>query len=263
MKEYRIDQLFSVAGKVVLVTGGSRGLGESMARAYAANGARVYISSRKADACEALAAEIRADGGDCIALPADLSTLAEIDRLVAELAARESRLHVLVNNAGATWGAPVATFPESGWDKVIDLNLKAPFFMIQRTLPLLEAAATDADWARVINIASVSAFAVRALQGAPSYTASKAGLAQLTRLLAFNLAPNRIAINAIAPGFFPTKMAAGLLETIGKETLEATPMKRNGAPTDIGAAALYLGSPASAFVTGIMLTVDGGLGSTA
>lgn len=251
----RIGDLFSVAGKTVLVTGGSRGLGEMMARGFVENGARVYVSSRKAAVCEAIAAELSANG-TCVALPADLGRFEEIERIAAELAAREPKLHVLVNNAGANWGASFETFPESGWDKVLDLNLKTPFFLTQRLAPLLEAAASEFDPARVINIASIDGIGVPRLPNY-SYSASKAALAHLTRHLAHDLASRNIAVNAIAPGFFPSKMTESVLadDSIRLQT----PLQRLGTLEDVAGTVLYMSSRAGAFLCGSVVTVDGGL----
>lgn len=261
MSSMNSSSLFSVAGKVVLITGGSRGLGEYMARGYVANGARVYISSRKAAVCEELAAEL-SKTGTCIALPADLSHMAEIERLADELAQREPALHVLVNNAGATWGAPIEHFPEHGWDKVMDLNVKAVFFLTQKLLPQLKAAATPDDWARVINIGSIEGLHCSVLE-APSYTASKAAVIHLSRALAKKLAKDKIAVNAIAPGYFPSQMTAALPDDLSHEVADATPMGRWGTPEDIAGLALFLSSRAGAYLTGAVIPVDGGLGTTA
>lgn len=261
MSSMKIDELFSVRGKVVLVTGGSRGLGEMMARGYVENGAKVYISSRGAAACEALAKELSAFG-ECTALPADVSTLDGIEQLASALEKRETKLDVLVNNAGASWGATFDEFPEKGWDKVMDLNVKSVFFLTQRLAGLLEAAARPESYARVINIGSIEGIRTSHLE-AYSYAASKAGVNHLTRLLAKFLAPRHIAVNAIAPGYFPSKMTAGMEEDDVKETVDAAPMKRNGSPTDIAGIALYLSSKASDFVCGAVIPVDGGLATTA
>jgi NAD(P)-dependent dehydrogenase (short-subunit alcohol dehydrogenase family) len=257
----KIEHLFSVQGKIVLVTGGSRGLGEMMARAYVENGAKVYISARNAQACTALAGEL-SPFGDCIAIPADLSKMEEIDRLAAEMRKRERRLDVLVNNAGASWGGAFNEFPEAGWDKVMDLNVKSVFFLTQRVIDLLEAAATSESWARVINIGSIEGIRTMHLE-AYSYAASKAAVNHLTRLMAKFLAPRHIAVNGIAPGYFPSKMTAALGEDGLQEVAEAAPMKRTGSPEDIAGIALYLASRASGFVCGAVIPVDGGLATTA
>ena len=257
----KIADLFSVEGKVALITGGSRGIGEMIARAYVANGAKVYISSRKAEACNALATEL-SKIGTCIALPADISQQEEIERLAKELESREQGLNILVNNAGASWGARFGEFPESGWDKVMDLNVKSPFFLTQRLMQMLENAAADDDYARVINIGSVDGLHVSPLESY-SYAASKAALHHVTRMMAKFLAAKRIAVNAIAPGYFPSKMTAGIAEEHGEPTRAATPMRRWGAAEDIGGVALYLGSKASGFVCGAVIPVDGGFATTA
>jgi NAD(P)-dependent dehydrogenase (short-subunit alcohol dehydrogenase family) len=257
----KIGDLFSVEGKVVLVTGGSRGIGEMIARAYVENGAKVYITARKADACHALADELSKLGA-CIAIPADLSRMEEIDRLASEIEARERALHILVNNAGATWGASFEAFPESGWDKVMDLNVKSVFFLTQRLTKLLEAAASDDDFARVINIGSIDGLHVSPLESY-SYAASKAALHHVTRMMAKFLAAKRIAVNGVAPGYFPSKMTAGIAADHGEATRAATPMRRWGEPDDMAGVALYLGSRASRFVCGAIIPVDGGLVTTA
>jgi NAD(P)-dependent dehydrogenase (short-subunit alcohol dehydrogenase family) len=261
MSALKNQNLFSVTGKVVLVTGGSRGLGESMARGFVENGARVYISSRKADACAALAADL-SKSGVCISLPADVSRMEEIERLAAEIGRRERALHVLINNAGASWGAPIDAFPESGWDKVMDLNVKSVFFLTQKLLPHLRAAATTEDWARVINIGSIEGMHCSALE-APSYSASKAAVNHLSRVLAKKLAKDKIAVNAIAPGYFPSAMTASLPDDLNAEVLSETPMGRWGTPEDIAGIALFLASRAGAYLTGAVIPIDGGLATTA
>ena len=256
----RIEELFGIRGKVALVTGGSRGIGEMIARAYVENGAKVYICARKADACDALAVEL-SKIGTCVSLPADFSRMDEIERLATEIERRETRLDILVNNAGASWGAEFASFPESGWDKVIDINLKAVFFTTQRLVKLLKAGATADDFARVINIGSIDGLHVSPYE-AYSYAASKAGVLHMTRMMAKFLAKDHIAVNAIAPGYFPSKMTAALPGEVSEATLLATPMRRVGRPEDMAGAALYLASKASGFVCGATIIVDGGYGST-
>lgn len=256
----RIDELFSVRGKIALVTGGNRGLGEMIARAYIDNGAKVYISARNAEACNALAADL-SERGECVALPADLSRMEEIDRLGSEIERRESRLDILVNNAGAAWGGTFGSFPEAGWDKVMDLNVKSVFFLTQRLVKLLEAAGSDDDYARVINIGSIEGMRTSDLE-TYSYAASKAGVLHLTRMMAKFLAGRHIAVNAIAPGYFPTKMTAQIPEDANEATLGATPMGRFGRPEDMAGVALYLSSKASGFVCGAVIPVDGGLATT-
>jgi NAD(P)-dependent dehydrogenase (short-subunit alcohol dehydrogenase family) len=257
----KVQDLFSVRGKIALVTGGSRGLGEMIARAYVENGAKVYITARKADACDALAKELSAIG-ECISIPADLSKMEEIERLASELEKREKRLDILVNNAGASWGASFHEFPEAGWDKVMDLNVKSVFFLTQRLLTLLEAAGSPQSYTRVINIGSIEGMRTSHLE-TYSYAASKAGVNHLTRIMAKFLAPKHIAVNGIAPGYFPSKMTAGIAEADAREVLAGTPMKRMGNPDDMAGIALYLASQASAFVCGAVIPVDGGLATTA
>jgi NAD(P)-dependent dehydrogenase (short-subunit alcohol dehydrogenase family) len=256
----KIEQLFSVRGKVALVTGGSRGIGEMIARAYVDNGVKVYITARKADACDALAKEL-SRSGECISIPADISRMDEIDRLGREIQQRESRLDILVNNAGASWGADFATFPESGWDKVMDLNVKSPFFMTQRVFELLEAAGSEEDYARVINIGSIEGMRTSHLE-AYSYAASKAAILHLTRMMAKYLANKHITVNAIAPGYFPSKMTDAIPEEESEVIEGHTPMRRWGRPEDMAGVALYLASRASGFVCGAVIPVDGGLATT-
>jgi NAD(P)-dependent dehydrogenase (short-subunit alcohol dehydrogenase family) len=252
----RIDELFGVRGKVVLVTGGSRGIGEMIARGFVTNGAKVYISSRKADACNELAAELSREG-ECIALPADLARMDEVERLAAEIARREPKLHVLVNNAGAAWLEPVETFSEKGWDRVVDLNLKSLFFLTARLVATLAAAGVPGDPARVINVGSIDGLEPPAMETYP-YSASKAGVHQLTGHLAKFLGDRNIAVNAIAPGYFPTKMTEWAKD--GESAmLDRVPMKRPGAPEDMAGTALFLASKAGAYLSGAVIRVDGGL----
>src|SRR5258705_1747922 len=231
----KIEELFSVRGKVALVTGGSRGIGEMIARAYVENGARVYITARKAEACDALANEL-SRSGECISIPGDISRIDEIDRLGAEIEKHESKLDILVNNAGASWGADFLTFPESGWDKVMDLNVKSAFFMTQRVFKLLQAAGSKDDYARVINIGSIEGMRTSHLE-AYSYAASKAAILHLTRMMAKYLAKDHIAVNAIAPGYFPSKMTDAIAEEESEVIEGNTPMRRWGRPEDMAGGA--------------------------
>jgi NAD(P)-dependent dehydrogenase (short-subunit alcohol dehydrogenase family) len=252
-----MSELFSVEGKTAVVTGGSRGVGLMIARGLVEGGARVYVSSRKAEACREVAEEL-SRAGACLALPADLSTEEGCRRLAAEVGEREGRLQVLVNNAGATWGAPLEDYPGAAWDKVLDLNLKAPFFLTRALLPLLEAGAAPGDPARVINVGSIDGLRVPAMP-TYAYSASKAGLHHLTRVLARELGPRGITVNAIAPGPFESKMMAETLRRFGDQIAAAAPLGRIGRPEDIAGAAQYLASRAGAWVTGAVLPVDGGL----
>jgi NAD(P)-dependent dehydrogenase (short-subunit alcohol dehydrogenase family) len=255
----KIDDLFSVRGKVVLVTGGSRGIGEMIARGFVANGANVYISSRKAEVCAALARELSEGqaGGTCTALPADLSRMEEVERLASEIRLREPKLHVLVNNAGAAWAEPLGSFSERGWDRVVDLNLKALFFLTQALLEPLAAAGTPDDPARVINIGSIDGLIPPGMETYP-YSASKAAVHHLTRHLARYLGSRHVTANAIAPGYFPTVMTAWVKEREA-ELLERIPARRQGTPEDIAGTALFLASRAGAYLSGAVIRVDGGL----
>jgi NAD(P)-dependent dehydrogenase (short-subunit alcohol dehydrogenase family) len=242
---------------VTLVTGGSRGIGEMIARTFVANGARVLISSRKADACHALAQEL-SQLGHCEALPFDLASGEGVSGLVEAVERKAGTLDVLINNAGTTWGAPLDTFPESGWDKTFDLNLRSPFFLTQKLLPALRRAASADRPSRVINIASIDGLAPPDFDSF-AYSASKAGLLMLTRHMAKKLARDNVLVNAIAPGFFPTKMTEGSLREIGGQVREGTPLGRLGRAEDIGGVALFLAARASDFLTGATVPCDGGL----
>jgi len=257
--------LFSIEGKVALVTGGSRGIGEMIAAGFLANGAKVYISSRKADVCDATAKRLADEyGGTCVSLPANLAELDGIDGITAELKSREDKLHILVNNAGVSWGAPLDEFPENGWDKVMDTNVKGVFFLTQRLLPLLEAAATAEDPARVINIGSIDGIKTPVFDNF-SYGPSKAAVHALTRQLAAHLTKRNIIVNAIAPGPFPTWMLSTGVGTGGD--VEGTdwslvgrgnPRGRVGTPEDIAGLAIFLSSRAGAYTVGEVITCDGG-----
>jgi NAD(P)-dependent dehydrogenase (short-subunit alcohol dehydrogenase family) len=252
--------LFDLSGKTAVVTGGSRGIGLMMARGLLRAGARVYISSRKADACAAAEKEL-SQHGPVHAIPADLSAEPECLRLATEVGEREQAVHVLVNNAGATWGAPLADYPAAAWDKVVDLNLKTPFFLTRAFLPLLEAAGTDDDPARINNIGSIDGLRVPPFP-TYAYSASKAGLHHLTRVLARELGPRRITVNAVAPGPFESKMTAATLEALGDAIADAAPLRRIGRPDDMAGVAVFLASRAGAYVTGAVIPVDGGIGTT-
>jgi NAD(P)-dependent dehydrogenase (short-subunit alcohol dehydrogenase family) len=256
----RVD-LFDLTGKVAVVTGGTRGIGLMMARGLLQAGARVYVSSRKADAGEAAVAEL-SQFGRVASIPADLSREEECTRLAAAVGEREDELHILVNNAGATWGAPsLEEFPASAWDKVVDLNLKSPFFLTRAFLPLLEEAGTDDDPARVVNVGSIDGLHVPPMH-TYSYSASKAALHHLTRVLAKELGPRRITVNAVAPGPFESKMMAATLDAFGAEIAARSPLNRIGRPDDMAGVVVYLTSRAGSYVTGAVIPVDGGIATT-
>jgi NAD(P)-dependent dehydrogenase (short-subunit alcohol dehydrogenase family) len=255
-----MQDLFSIEGKVALVTGGSRGIGLMIARGYVEAGARVYIASRNAGVCEEVAAEL-SKVGTCHALPADLSSESAANRLAGELGEREPALHILVNNAGATWGAPLEEYPDAAWDKVLALNVKALFHLTRALLPQLEAAASPGDPARVINVGSIDGLRVTDLE-TYAYSASKAAVHHLTRLLARRLAPKQITVNAVAPGPFESKMMAWTLEHFRAEIEADCPLGRIGAPEDMAGVAIYLASRAGAYVTGAVIPVDGGIATT-
>jgi NAD(P)-dependent dehydrogenase (short-subunit alcohol dehydrogenase family) len=257
------DELFSIDGKVALVTGGSRGIGEMIATGFVQAGARTYISSRKAQVCDAVAARL-SEGGDCVSLPHDLSIEEGVAALAADIAAREERLDVLVNNAGANWGAPLEEYPDAAWDKVMAVNVKAVYNLTRLLLPQLRASASDDDPARVINIGSVDGMRVPTTENY-AYAASKAAVHMVTRQLAHQLVTDRITVNAIAPGPFESKMMAFILDDpAGRRAVaESVPLGRIGRPEDVAGTARFLASRAGSYLTGAIIAVDGGLASLA
>ncbi|KAL1748571.1 hypothetical protein HDZ31DRAFT_29430 [Schizophyllum fasciatum] len=266
MSSFEVPNLFSVKGKVVLVTGGSRGIGKMIATGFVKNGAKVYVSSRSAKDCEATASELSALGpGTCIALPTNLQSVQEIQKLVSELKSREQSLDVLINNAGAAWGESVDTHSDEGFTKVITLNLQRVFTLTQALLPLLRASAAKSkdgrtynDPARIIHIGSIEGLGVPDHE-TYAYAAAKAGLHQLSRHLAGRLGREGITSNTIACGLFMTKMTAKTAQTEeGRGWLDITPLRRAGTPEDVAGTAIYLASPAGAFVSGATLALDGG-----
>jgi NAD(P)-dependent dehydrogenase (short-subunit alcohol dehydrogenase family) len=258
-----VTDLFSVSGKTAVVTGGSRGIGMMIARGLLQAGAKVYITARKAEACDAAAAEL-SQFGECHSIPTDLSTRAGAERLRDGVAARADRVHILVNNAGAAWGAPIEEYPEDGWDKVLDTNVKGVFFTTQLFLPLLRAAATAEERASVVNIGSVDGLSVP-IPESFAYSTSKAAVHMLTRHLARRLVGENINVNAIAPGLFPSKMTAFMYESpeTAAAVIDRIPMHREGAQDDIAGTVIFLSSRASAYVTGAVIPVSGGLATIA
>ena len=248
--------LFDLAGKKALVTGGTRGIGLMIARGLLDAGASVVISSRGQEACAAAVAEL-APHGDVTSVPANLQTEEECVRLANAV----DELDILVNNAGATWGEPIETFPASAWDKVLNLNLKSPFFLTRALLGKLEARGTHDDPGRVINVGSIDGLHVNPLP-TYAYAASKAGLHHLTRTLARELGPRHVTVNAVAPGPFASKMMAATLDAFGDAIAAGAPLRRIGRPDDMAGVAVFLASRAGSYVTGAVIPVDGGIGTT-
>ncbi|MBL6900258.1 MAG: SDR family oxidoreductase [SAR86 cluster bacterium] len=259
-----MKNLFSIEGKVALITGGSRGIGEMIAAGFLANGAKVYISSRKAEVCDATAKRLQEEyGGECISMPADLSNLEGINSLAGKIS-QEGNLDILVNNAGASWGEPIDEYSEQGWDKVMDTNVKGVFFLTQKLLPLLRKSGTSEDPSRVINIGSIDGIKT-GLFDAFSYGPSKAALHHLTRVLAASLVKENIIVNAIAPGPFPTWMLStgvgggGDVDIDWSSIGDTNPRGRVGTPEDIAGLAIFLSSRAGAYTVGQTITCDGGV----
>lgn len=255
-----IEELFGIRGKTALVTGGTRGIGFMIAEAYVRAGVKVYVSSRKEDAVAATVEKLSVYG-ECVGIPANLSTEAECKRLADEVAGREPKLDILVNNAGATWGAPIDEYDDAAWDRVLDLNVKGVFHLTRFLRPQLEAAATEGNPARVINIGSIDGIHVPLME-TYAYSSAKAAVHHLTRHLAKRLAPN-VTVNAVAPGPFESKMMAATLESFGEQIAQSAPMKRIGKPSDMAGIAVYLASPAASYVTGTIIPVDGGIATCA
>jgi NAD(P)-dependent dehydrogenase (short-subunit alcohol dehydrogenase family) len=251
-----MDDLFSLKGRIALVTGGTRGIGRMIAQGFLEQGAKVYISGRNAGKAEAAAKELSAFG-TCIPLAVDAAGAAGSAKLAAAYLEREKTLDILVHNAGAAWGAPFKEFPESGWDKVMDLNVKTPFFLTQSLHDALKAGATADRPSKVIVIASVDGFFVNRAESY-SYHASKAGVLHLVKKMAMHLIDDHIVVSAIAPGAFPTDM-----NRIARDTPEVynahIPARRVGKPGDIAGAAVFLASRAGDYVVGTAVTVDGGV----
>ncbi|AFU02068.1 SDR family oxidoreductase [Nocardia brasiliensis] len=254
-------ELFDLSGKRALVTGGTGGIGMMIARGLLQAGAHVLISSRNPDTCER-AQRLLSEFGDVRAIPADLSKHDECRRLADLVEADSPRLDILVNNAGAMWREPLATFPDEAWDTVLDLNLKTPFWLVQALLPALRKAGVADDPARIINIGSIAAIHV-AESPNYSYASSKAALHQLTRVLARELGPEHVTVNAVAPGPFPSQMMASTLEAVGDTIAAKAPLRRLGRDDDMAGVAVFLASRAGAYLTGAVIPVDGGIATTA
>lgn len=254
-----LANLFGLDGKVAVVTGGSRGIGFMIASGLVANGVRTYITARKAEACDEAAAQL-SEVGECISIPADLSTSEGVASFVGALTEREDQVDILVNNAGAAWGAPLGEFPDIGFEKVMDINVKAPFMLTQALLPQLRAGATAEDPARVIMIGSIDGIRVPVGDNY-SYSASKAGIHMMARHMASHLVRENITINSIAPGPFESKMMAyRLADPENRKMVEnAVPRRRIGSPEDIAGTVIFLASRAGAFTTGTVVPVDGGI----
>ncbi|MDF1866913.1 MAG: SDR family oxidoreductase [Saprospiraceae bacterium] len=255
MDNLDISNLFSVKGKTVLVTGGSRGIGLMIASTFVKNGAKVYISSRNAAVCQAVEAEL-SKIGECIAIPADLSTTEGQQNLVAEFNKRETSLDVLINNAGANWSAPFKEYPEKGYDKVMDINVKPIFFLTQAFLPLLKESASLETPARIINIGSIDGIRVSTIDNS-AYGMSKAAVHHLTKILSVKMAGKGITVNAIAPGPFPSKMTKTMLDSAQAMVEKVNPMRRIGRVGDMGGIAVFLASEAGAYLNGTVIPVDG------
>lgn len=253
---FSINDLFAVAGKTAVVTGGSRGIGKMIAQGFVANGIKTYITARKAEACQATAEELSAHG-TCIAIPADLASDEGRQAFVAELKKREDKLDVLVNNAGAAWGASFEEYPDDGYDKVMDINVRAIFLLTRDLMPMLSNGASMADPHRVINIGSIDGLRVSSTDNF-AYGASKAAVHFLTKNLAVRLAPKGVTVNAIAPGPFESKMMEHTLDQYQEKIEKENPLGRIGNAQDMAGLALYLASAATKYLNGQVIALDGG-----
>ncbi|HAT28317.1 MAG TPA: SDR family oxidoreductase [Gammaproteobacteria bacterium] len=253
---FNINEMFSVAGKTAIVTGGSRGIGKMIAEGFVENGVKTYITARKAEACEATAAELSVNGV-CIALPADISTTSGRNLFVKAIKQRENKIDILVNNAGAAWGASFEDYPDDGYDKVMDINVRAVFMLTRDLLPLLTKDASTENPSRVINIGSIDGLRISSTENF-AYGASKAAVHFLTRNLAVSLARKGLTFNAIAPGPFESKMMAHTLAQFQDRIEKENPMGRIGSPRDMAGLALFLASPAATYMTGQVIALDGG-----
>ena len=251
-----MDNLFDIKGKVALITGGSRGIGEMIAEGFVKQGVKTYISSRKKEQCDNTAMRL-SKFGQCISIPADLTQINQIQNLFSTINKNEKKMHILVNNAGAAWGADFDNFPENGWDKVMDTNVKSVFFLTQKLAKILEKSGNNSDPSRVINVGSIDGVGIPRAE-TYSYPASKAAVHQLTRVLANRLAHRNININAIAPGPFQSNMMAHSLKEYGEQIKNSVPRGRIGVPEDMAGTAIFLCSKASSYITGSIIPVDGG-----
>ncbi len=251
-----MEKLFDIAGKVALVSGGSRGIGEMIAEGFVKNGVKTFITSRKAEQCDETAKRL-SKFGECISIPADLTNSNEIKKVKSKVESETNTLNILVNNAGAVWAADFDNFPENGWDKVMDTNVKAMFFLTQQFIKLLEENGTNEDPSRIINIGSIDGLGIPRAE-TYSYPASKAAVHHLTKVMANRLAQRNINVNAIAPGPFESQMMKSTLKSFSEEIINSVPRKRIGKPDDMAGASIFLSSKASAYITGIVMPVDGG-----
>ncbi|MBF97088.1 MAG: Rhamnolipids biosynthesis 3-oxoacyl-[acyl-carrier-protein] reductase [Alphaproteobacteria bacterium MarineAlpha9_Bin4] len=259
----KLEQLFSVKNKIVLITGGSRGIGEMIAEGFIANGAKVYISSRKEVEIKETARRLKKTyGGFCEAIPCDISKIGGVEKLALEFKKKETHLDVLINNAGAVWGEPLEKFSEIGWDKVMDLNVKSIFFMTQKFLALLKVNAQPDSKSRIINIGSIDGINTPYYENY-SYSVAKAAVHKLTKVLAARLISDNIICNAIAPGPFPSKMLGSAVKHDYTIISKKNPSNRVGRSTDIAGIALFLASQASEFTVGEVISCDGGLVASA
>ena len=251
-----MKKLFDVSGKVALVTGGSRGIGAMIAEGFVKNGVKTYISSRKVKQCDETAKKL-SHFGNCISIPADLNNFEDLQKIKKIIENDGNVLNILVNNAGAVWGSSFDSFPEIGWDKVMDTNVKSLFFLTKELMDILEKNGTNDDPSRIINVGSIDGIGIPRAE-TYSYPASKAAVHQLTRVMANRLANRNVNINAIAPGPFESHMMKSTLEDFGDEIIQSVPRKRIGKPEDMAGAAIFLSSKASSYITGIIMPVDGG-----
>lgn len=256
-----MENLFNLNGKIALVTGGSRGIGAMIAEGFVRNGVKTYISSRKSDPCDKKAREL-SKYGECISIPADLTDMNEMDKLVTKIKDKETKLNILVNNAGAAWASPIESFPEIGWDKVMDICVKSMFFLTQGLLPMLVNSANKEDPSRVINIGSIDGINNPEFKNF-SYSAAKSAVHHMTRVLAAELVKKHINVNAIAPGPFPSKMLGSAVEFNYSELEQRNPRGRIGTAEDIAGLAIFLSSRAGAYTIGEVITCDGGLVASA